>query len=190
MRFSATGEHLWTVQYDGGGSQDSCGDVMIDPRDGATVVAGSTTGSMIGGQNNNRDANFFVTKISAGGDVLWTKEFGKTAGYERLYAVAYSASDGTYVVGGYKDNTGVFPGQSNAGGDDLVFGKLNREGDVLWLLSYGGPGNDYVEALVVHPTDGTITAVGNTDGALPGHNNTGNAGPNGAVQNYDLHTIQ
>ena len=55
---------------------------------------------------------------------------------------------------------------------DAMVCKISVDGELLWERQHGGVGSDCVNSLVVHPTDGSITAVGMTDQALPGHNNT------------------
>ena len=49
---------------------------------------------------------------------------------------------------------------ASAGGQDVFLAKLNREGEVIWAISAGGPGDDSIGRLAV-ATNGALFVVGN-----------------------------
>ncbi len=99
------------------------------------VIVGSTTL----GDATDADRDLFVTKLSAAGDVIWTRQLGTPAS-DGGAAVAVDASDSIYVVG---SSAGQFDGHASTGGSDVLVLKLAADGSTLWSLLFGSAGGDY-----------------------------------------------
>ena len=124
-------------------------------------VGGALPGQTFAGQ---RDA--FVRTYNSSGTELWTRQFGTT---ESDFAVGVSAAPGAvYVLGG---TNGVFPGQTNAGFEDVFIRKYDGAGVELWTTQFGS--SDYDSGWGISFTPGGVYVVGETPGALPGQNSAG-----------------
>ncbi len=81
-------------------------------------------------------------------DTLWTKTLSAQAGYS-----VYSASDGGFVVGGYK---------SVGGYRDFYIAKTDGSGNLVWEYTYGYEDISETMNCMIQTTDGGFLMVGNT----------------------------
>lgn len=91
--------------------------------------------------NPNADGSVNLSPVWA----RWTEfssEFEEVAGYDGFL----------YVVGARFDTTN---------NDDYLIRKYNEAGDIVWSVSYGGPGNDRLTGVTI--TEGRVFAVGYTE---------------------------
>ncbi len=107
-----------------GDEEPRCLEVLSD---GSFIVAGSSTGGGLGGQ----DA--LLVKFSAAGAVEWSKVLGGsgTEFFQRLYA----CSDGNFLAVGETNSFG-------AGGTDIYIVKFDGSGSVIWESTAGGSGEE------------------------------------------------
>jgi hypothetical protein len=144
IKTSNNGDTLWTKTY-GGAGQDY-GWSLQQTTDGGYIIA-SQTGSFGTGVDD-----FYLIKITANGDTLWTKTFGGTTD-DGGWTVRQT-SDGGYIVAGYTASFG-------AGGYDVYLIKTDVTGELVWAKTYGGSGNDVAET-VQQTTDGGYIISGGT----------------------------
>lgn len=88
------------------------------------------------------------------GEALWSQQFG-AAQDDGAYAITM-ANDGNVIVAG--QFRGMFTAGSttvsSAGGADIFVAKLSAAtGDVLWIKSFGGAGNETATAVAVDSSD-------------------------------------
>ena len=81
-----------------------------------------------------------------------------------------SASIGSFLVTGY--SRGNFASTPNAGGNDVFFSKMISDGTISWTTVIGSSGDDIPSGIVSTP-DGSVFAVGLTDGNFDGKKNSG-----------------
>jgi hypothetical protein len=110
FRIAANGDSLWMDDFPGSGA-DNAFDV-VTTGDGGCIIAGSY------GTNNN-DAYFI--RLDAGGNVVWTKQYGTPTGNEKAYCVVQTPDAG-FLAGGVTSTGGILY-------------KLNPSGDTLWTRS-------------------------------------------------------
>ncbi len=114
--------------------------------DGGYIVAGKTFWHSAG------DYEILVIKLAPNGDVVWAKSYGSR--YEDYARGAFETSDGCYIVAG---STWGPAGVSL----DLLFIKLNSQGDIVWVKQFAPGGIGSSELRSVSPTpDGGCIAVG------------------------------
>ncbi|MEY2935593.1 MAG: hypothetical protein RL033_6342, partial [Pseudomonadota bacterium] len=145
-QYSAAGELLWT-QVIGSSESDGASGVSAD-RYGNVFVAGDTSGDLDGPARGFGDA--FVTKLSAAGELSWTRQLGTS---EPDAAVGVSADTrGNVVVAGH--TRGPLEGGVRERNDaDVWVAKYSTNGDLLWARQLGSsPGYDELAAGV--STDG------------------------------------
>src|SRR5207248_385947 len=103
----------------------------------------------------------FVRRYSRDGSLAWTNQFG-SASDDRVVWVAADSS-GVYVTGWTR---GTLPGQTNAGGLDVVIRAYTPTGAVSWTKQWGGSADDQANS-VATDSSGVVIA-GETTGALSG----------------------
>jgi hypothetical protein len=141
----ADGDTLWTRTY-GGSAWDEAYSVQ-QTTDGGYIVAGYTESFGAGNQD------FYLLKIDADGDTLWTRTYGGT-GRDEAQSV-HQTTDGGYILAGYSWSFG-------AGQSDFYLVRTDADGDTLWTHTYGGTRWDYGRS-VDQTTDGGYILTGYTD---------------------------
>lgn len=135
IRTDANGDTLWTRTLNGRYfpySFDIASDVQQIPG-GGFIVVGRTNGPP-----NTTNTDVWLIRTDAGGDTLWTRQFGGT-GTEIANSVQQT-SDGGFVIAGYS----IAPGSSNI---DAMLIRTAADGDSLWSITLGGSGNDQATAI-------------------------------------------
>jgi WD40 repeat protein len=91
LKIKPSGDTIWTKTY--GGFLQGYASAVIQLADGNFFIAGTT-------MSTTSDVyNFYLLKISADGDTLWTKNYGGSYSYE-LRTIA-AMPDGDFILGGY-----------------------------------------------------------------------------------------
>lgn len=172
LKFAPDGVRLWAT-YVGGGGDDDCGDVAVDPT-GRTAVVGRTF-SMSGvatpgaiqsvRADNNVARDGMVITYDPNGKRLWGTYFG-SPGTDQTNAAAFDP-DGNLYIGGVVPAPFVFPLPPGAHDttynklDDGYVAKLSPTGELLWATYYGGTSNETVQAIAVVGPD-MVIASGDT----------------------------
>jgi hypothetical protein len=76
-------------------------------------------------------------------------------------AIGVDGNQNVYVAGNFRETNYLGTNRlASAGGLDVFLAKLNRDGEVIWTISAGGPGDDSIGRLAV-ATNGALFVVGN-----------------------------
>ena len=81
IKYDSSGNWQWTRIWGSSGSEYVYG--IASDGDECIYVAGTTAGSF-GGQTNQGNGDFFISKFDSGGTALWHKIFG-TSGEQMFY---------------------------------------------------------------------------------------------------------
>src|SRR5262245_10164535 len=109
-----------------------------------------------------------LSAIVAGAwDVNWVDQFGNGVSAASAGGVK-TDSTGVYVAG---EVLGALPGHERAGSYDAFVRKYNFDGSLAWTRQFGSPFAEFVRGTATDPTG--VYVAGQTDGALPGQNNSG-----------------
>jgi hypothetical protein len=130
--------------------------------DGNVYVVGSTEGPLGGSYKGSFDA--WVIKFDGDGRRLWSQQPG-TSPIDYAAGVATDTDGNVYVVG-FTDDALAGP---NKGASDAWVIKFDGDGDVLWSRQPGDHHHDVAQG-VATDTDGNVSVVGSTYGALGGPN--------------------
>ncbi|NOK18241.1 S-layer protein [Corallococcus carmarthensis] len=160
---AATSYAVGYSTYLGGSSWEHARDVVTDAQGFTYVVGGTGSGNFTGaslfpapnvynaGQPNSAaDGSFggcdvFITKLTPGGQVLWTKYMGGP-NYDRAYAVEVDAAGNVYIAGragkgfpvnGFQTTFSGTANPSNYGNQNGFVAKLDGNGTVLWSTYVG-----------------------------------------------------
>jgi hypothetical protein len=136
----------------GGEKDDHCMSAQ-QTKDGGFIVAGYTKSS------GNGDADAWVIKLDGGGNKLWDRTFG---GPQEDWAKAVQQTqDGGFIVAGYTKSFG------NGDADAWVI-KLDGSGNKVWEKTFGGPQEDWANA-VRQTQDGGFIVAGYTKSSGKGN---------------------
>jgi hypothetical protein len=141
----------WYKTYGGDGLD--CFKGLDLTNDGGYILAGETE------IEGSKEA--WLVKTDSDGNVLWELTYGTTNGRDALWPVK-TTSDGGYICGGWFYNI------TQETWDGLLI-KVDENGNILWVNTYGGDGNDQFYALL--EVDDGYFAVGRSSSYTPGKNN-------------------
>jgi hypothetical protein len=139
----------WTQRHSGSAksSDDAPAAVMVDSA-GNIVTAGSVWVSLQPG-NPSSDRDFYISKRTADGVLLWERNDGSVANIDEAKAMALDSADNVIVTGKLKFAESDFYTAKYAASD----------GTLLWSRTYNGPGISYSN--LDSPTSIAVDAAGN-----------------------------
>ncbi|MBI5267861.1 MAG: T9SS type A sorting domain-containing protein [candidate division Zixibacteria bacterium] len=143
IRLDSLGDTVWTRAF-GGVAADFGRDVQVMP-DGGCIVVGSTASAGVGKED------LYLIRISAGGDLSWSRTYGGVNSDEG-WSIRWT-SDSNFIICGTTSSSG-------AGYGDLWLLKLTRQGDSIWAKTFGGAGGE--SGMAARETIGGFVAVGST----------------------------
>jgi IPT/TIG domain len=161
IRLDFSGSEVWRYQS-GTPSSDYAFGVAIDQSDDSIVIAGYTSGAVVG--SNVGGSDIFAIKLNSSGSELWRYQAG-TSDADNARDVAIDQADSSIVIVGY--TSGAVVG-SNAGGTDIFAIKLNSSGSELWRYQVGESGGDYAYGVAIDQSDSSVVLTGETHNALIG----------------------
>ena len=144
IKTDGTGDLIWAKTY--GGANFDYGNSIEQTSDGGFILTGNTNSFGL------VNADVLLMKLDNDGNVSWTKTYGGTE------------TDYGHYVKQTNDGGFVIAGQSNSwNGDniDAYFIRTDNQGDTLWTKVFGGPGDDFSNA-IDFGHDGGFVSVGNS----------------------------
>lgn len=126
-----------------GGPADEFGYALQLCSDGDFVIVGSTRSYGAGG------SDLYLIKADTTGQDIYKVAYG--GGLDDCAKAVHETTDNGYIITGSTNSYG-------AGGDDIYLVKTNYWGNLLWDTTYGGPQNDYGEAVRQTSDNGYIIA--------------------------------
>lgn len=158
-RFAEGGEVEWTRQLGTTAPDEAAG--ASASADGGVFVAGTTRGVLEGARAGS-DADVFVARYSADGELLFTAQLGSQPGYDDHAAGVSAGPDGEVVVAGR--TFGELAGE-NLGSADAFVSKWSASGERVWTVQLGGSDHDTAEA-VSTDASGAVFVAGQVGGWL------------------------
>lgn len=140
LKTDAAGNEQWHQTYGGAGGEN--GTSIEKTSDGGYIIGGWTDSYGYGG------SDFFLIKIDAGGNSLWSSTYGGATTDNGAYA--QQTSDGGYVIAGTSWSFGV------SGSAFLV--KADASGNSVWTQFYGGASTDSAYSVQETSDNGFILA--------------------------------
>lgn len=176
------GNLIWAKSFGGAGNEGAF-DVAVDSA-GSVYTVGYFSGTADfdpgPGTSTLTSAAFndaFVSKLDSNGNFLWANRFGGSA-FDAANAVAVDAGGNVVVTGLYRNTASfdLWPGTTtltSVGSDDVFVLKLDPNGNLVWLRSFGGESTDFGNAVAVDVTGNIYTAgeFGSTADFDPGVGN-------------------
>ncbi len=146
---------------------------------GNLVVTGSFQGAadfdpglkklILSEQNPGKDVqDIYLTKLSAGGELIWAFSIGGTL-YDEGNSVCLDSSGNIYLTGCYTGSVDFDPGEgkkelnSNGGSKDIFVAKYTGDGQFVWAKSMGSTYADNGTGIALDAND-NIFICGNYNG--------------------------
>jgi hypothetical protein len=155
--FGAGGEDVYVVKLDAhgnlqwtktiGGRGNEAGFSLIQTSDGGYAIAGATRSFGAG------EADVYVVKLNANGNLQWTKTIGGLASEAGLSLI--QTSDGGYAIAGFTTSFGV-------GEADVYVVKLNANGNLQWTKTIGAKNEDLIKSSIIQTSDGSYVIASTT----------------------------
>jgi hypothetical protein len=158
-------EMLWTRLW--GSAEHELPRALWVEKGGDVVVFGSTLGVLPAGVHFGGQ-DLMLGRWDAVGNQLWLKQWG-TDKEDVGTDVVTTPPGSTFVVG---STSGLLGEATSHGGADAFLQKLDRDGNVEFTRTWGGPSGDAAEAIVMVP-GGDLLIVGTTQGTLAGQSKGG-----------------
>jgi hypothetical protein len=136
------GNHIW-AQHFGGSDYDRCIDIIYHKGHlyatgffGQTLYFADTMLISTGSQD------MFLLDMDLNGSINWMRKIGGT-GRDQGFALCTDNDDNLYVTGIFQDTVAIDDLEIVSHGDfDILTAKLDTDGEVLWINTAGGPGED------------------------------------------------
>lgn len=139
----------WSSSF-GGSKKDEAYFVCLTSG-GSYILAGLSYSNDGDATTNHGDADYWIVKIDAIGNLQWQKSFGGS-GFDKINCIEQT-SDGGYIVAGYSNsNDGDVTG--NHGHYDYWVVKITDGGNIEWQKSFGGSDNEKAYSIKQTPDGG------------------------------------
>jgi uncharacterized delta-60 repeat protein len=150
FKIDTNGNRVWSRTYDGPGSyKDAARDMFVDAA-GNIYIAGFTYFVDSGNPALN-SYDYLLLKYNAGGDLVWSKQYGGNPGYDDFARSIKVDASGNVYVGGYSWGVGTYANYATV--------KYNSTGDQMWAKRFAG-GNGEILNEVEVDTAGNVYVTG------------------------------
>ena len=145
IKFDNEGNVMWGRNF-GGNKHDFAKSIEADFY-GNVYIAGSVESSFNyeGSPVNGTGGELFILKLAANGDLIWVKSSVSNGSNTKIIgkSIRISSDSTLFVMGNFK-KTMTFSDSTvvSQGGEDIFVLKLNVNGEINWLRSFGGKGSD------------------------------------------------
>ena len=147
LKLAGSGDVQWQKTYGGAGIYQA--NSIEQTSDGGYIVAGNTTRIGAGW-------DFWVSKLTSGGDVQWQKTYGGTN--TEVANSIQQTSDGGYIVAGMTEVS-----DGDLGSYDFLVLKLTSSGDIEWQKTSGSTFSGRATSIQQTSDGGNIVAGHNFD---------------------------
>lgn len=167
VKVTADGTKEWDRRF-GGSSLDFLHSVVYVKSDGGFLLGGQSNSGVSGDKTEASKGNtdYWVVKVDADGTKKWDKTFGGTELEELTSMVA--TTDGGFVLAGYSASPqGGNKTEPSKGSIDFWVVKIDAMGTKVWDRTFGGNGDDKLNALTA-TADGGLVLVGSSSSDASG----------------------
>ena len=160
-----SGATIWSQQYPN--SHPHWSALALDGDDNI-FVGGYTTGGDLGGGPITVAGGYdgFIMKRTGAGAFKWAKTFGGTQD-DYVLGLTTDAQGDVAFTGRFRGQVELtgFPPLTSKGGDDIVAGKYDADGTLLWVKQFG-TAQDEDAYKIVALANGDFLVVGNAESSL------------------------
>lgn len=170
IKLDGNGNFTWAKVFSNPGG-DNCGMSINIDGDGNIVSTGFFLGPLdfdpgAGTFLMNATSplcNVYVSKLDANGNFIWAKHLNGTVGGDVSRQLTTDAAKNIYITGHFAGTVDFDPGPgantlTAVGQKDIFTIKLDLNGNLLWVNSAGGSGNDGGRSIDLNSSGKTLTA--------------------------------
>ncbi|MDX2283727.1 MAG: SBBP repeat-containing protein [Bacteroidia bacterium] len=160
-RLNHMGELLWSTTATGSPAQVTFTDAVLDPR-GHTTISGFAQESFSyfwDSVANAGDADIILAKYNAEGRFMRISEFGGP-GHDQATGLGADSMSNLFVTGLFESTMQIGTATlRSSGGQDVFVAKFTAGGELRWVQTAGGKGNDTGVDVAADP-DGNVFLLG------------------------------
>ncbi|MCD6019086.1 MAG: hypothetical protein K0S53_2207 [Bacteroidetes bacterium] len=166
-KLNASGNFLWAVSFSGTADYGK-GNAIVTDAAGNVYTAGLLkgvvdfdpgSGTYTLATSSSADPDSYVAKLDAGGNLVWAKKLGASAGAEYAYAIDIDQSGNVYTTGFSNATADFDPGPAVYNLEPHIFvSKLSNAGNFVWARSFEGPGLDEGASIYVDDNENIYVA--------------------------------
>jgi hypothetical protein len=167
IKLDGAGSVQWEKRY--GGSGNDLARSVSATSDGGYILAGMSNSINGEVRGNYGNYDYWVLKLDATGDTVWTKNFGGSQ-YDEARSVSQTL-DGGYIIAGHSYSANRDLTGKNNGLADYWVVKTDPAGVISWSMNYGGTSDDFASS-VRETSDGGYIIAGtsfSSDVNVTGH---------------------
>lgn len=158
QKMDTDGNYIWSKTF--GGAQNEKANTIDVDLDGSIYTSGYyeslvdfDPGAGVNQHTSNGSFDIYVQKLDANGNFVWVATYGGS-GYDIGEEIAVDENNHVYLSGGFYETVDFDPGPgivnaTSNGTMDVFVQKLDENGSLLWINSFGGPAFDPVSSLVI-----------------------------------------
>ncbi len=162
FKLNLSGQMIWQRQY-GTLGEDEWRSVAVDAAGNAYAV-GFTSGVFAGQTRSGGDTDAVIARILPDGTLDWVRQFGTTSA-DYLMSVVLDSAGNVYAAGW---TAGAFAGQTLNGASDGFVVKYSASGTQQWLMQFGCPKEDSINAMAIDKTGALYLGGWATDAVAAG----------------------
>ncbi|PHR23927.1 MAG: hypothetical protein COA38_16885 [Fluviicola sp.] len=180
VKLDLNGDFLWANSY-GDNANDISWEISADVNDNVFVIGtfkntidfnnGNPNGSYV----SNGLADLFILKLDNLGNYLWSTAIGGP-GDDNAKDLAFDLNNDLYISGFFKDTVNFDPTGTptdilSSGGKDAYLMKLNTNGTLNWIETFGGTGDEIGKG-IAFDLENNVYQVGTFQSSLTVSGNT------------------
>ncbi|MBC7774014.1 MAG: T9SS type A sorting domain-containing protein [Phycisphaerae bacterium] len=152
VKINPAGDILWQKTY--GGSKNDRGKSIIPTDDGGYMLIGDADSDDFEVPNNHHgETDLWLIKITANGDIIWSKLYGGNYGDEGNCIIP--TLDGGYIIAGTSTSTNG-DAAGNHGSTDSWILKIDSIGTKQWKRVQGGTDTEFCRSIVITDDGGYL----------------------------------
>ena len=165
-RYDTTGQVKWARSF-GGSKQDQVLDIVVDAFGDIYITGETTSPAIVFGNDTIINAlvgnpKYFLVKLDPEGNVLWSRT-AVASESSRGLAVTTDPVGNVKVAGTFTGEYAIFgatvlinkdTSAAPANAPDVFIAKYDTHGNLIWVKSAGGMGEDHVNDIVNDQADG------------------------------------
>ena len=156
-------QHDWSKTFVGQVSSGATHLLTMDASEGWVYIAGSMHGpNLLDLGSGPLGGRFYLAKLQPGGDLVWAKSFGTSAG-DAVTALGVDSDGNLYFCGHFSSSSlelGGAPLLNSSSQQDLFVAKFSSTGSHVWSKRYGGDSTERCNSLTIDKY-GNVLVSGN-----------------------------
>ena len=167
LKYDQDGNLLWQKTW--GGNDSDLFDSIVLTNDGGFIVTGAYLSTDIEGFSNKGDQDVIMIKYDKDGNIIWQKTWGGND-FDSTPSIHLTSDEG-FTFTTYSLSTDL-EGITNKGIGDIIVGKFNKDGNLLWHKNWGGNNKDFFRASLLTKDESIIITSYSTSTDIEGIENS------------------